>query len=946
MPLPLDKKLKAAQVHGEKMKLSFDQIAIVQQKIIDGSVKTAYQIKLATAESIKMSKSLEAAADAEKTILDIASKLQKPFDRITNATQSQLTNEIDLAKAMKQKIKDSRKAGTMTAILARNLYDGLNSSIKMNEAIKKVSGNKGLVNAFKIGSDAADNVQSQVDGLFSGLPGGSKLSSIMGFDKIGEDIKSKLTANLMSFGSAAKGSIGPMKLLGATTRAVTAAMMANPLILVVASAVALVALLGKALSIASDFNKKARETAEVQGTTVMAMKQQALEAHNVSVSQGLVLANTKDILAVQAQVAESFGSSYAISADIAGQIAETGKAFGVGVKASADFTANLMAAGASGFEAQQMLQSIGAELLGTGLNAGAVIEDISKNAKLTGKYFKGSVKQLKKAAIEAAKMGVSLDTMASVSDGLLDIEGSITAQYELQALTGKQMNLDKARQLALEGKTAEATKLVVSQMGSLADLQKMGPIQMGLLEKTTGMSADQMLRAATIQEKMPKMRENELKLLEAQGLSISAIADMSDQERQTALADADKQAKLQKSMDKMRAKMMKTLLPIGESLLATFEAMSPALDIVSGIFSAIAKPVKFLMKAMSTVYDLITASLPALATALVTFTAITLMQKKGLAYETGKAAVMLLQNTYTAVSAGLLAAANTIRSAGLIGSIGIAATAAWASLSAIPFVGAILGAAAAAAVVGLGMKYMSDGVISGKSGGSGYGDRTMFGPEGAISFNNKDTIVAGTNLFGNDVISPPGKMRLADDFASDMPDPPETKVVGISAAAAMKIGIGVATGLSTQLVPAMVMGLAAAVPALIAGMVVAVTAGNVAAFVATAPMLLATLVSGITAGMVAAAVATAFIPKPVLVMNPILPTLETNPILIGAAMSDMMGGFLGSMFGGGKDDPNEKIIAKLDEVVSAINSMDIQMDGERVGTITRMADSFRSKTRS
>jgi hypothetical protein len=29
----------------------------------------------------------------------------------------------------------------------------------------------------------------------------------------------------------------------------------------------------------------------------------------------------------------------------------------------------------------------------------------------------------------------------------------------------------------------------------------------------------------------------------------------------------------------------------------------------------------------------------------------------------------------------------------------------------------------------------------------------MYGPEGAISFNNKDTIVAGTNLFGNESAS-------------------------------------------------------------------------------------------------------------------------------------------------------------------------------------------------
>jgi len=30
----------------------------------------------------------------------------------------------------------------------------------------------------------------------------------------------------------------------------------------------------------------------------------------------------------------------------------------------------------------------------------------------------------------------------------------------------------------------------------------------------------------------------------------------------------------------------------------------------------------------------------------------------------------------------------------------------------------------------------------------GYGERTLMGPEGAIQLNNKDTVIAGTNLFG------------------------------------------------------------------------------------------------------------------------------------------------------------------------------------------------------
>ena len=60
----------------------------------------------------------------------------------------------------------------------------------------------------------------------------------------------------------------------------------------------------------------------------------------------------------------------------------------------------------------------------------------------------------------------------------------------------------------------------------------------------------------------------------------------------------------------------------------------------------------------------------------------------------------------------------------------------------------------------------ADDMMSPGSNSSGYGSRTLFGPEGAIALNNKDTVIAGTNLFpkGNDVISgPAGSVQMPDN---------------------------------------------------------------------------------------------------------------------------------------------------------------------------------------
>ena len=72
---------------------------------------------------------------------------------------------------------------------------------------------------------------------------------------------------------------------------------------------------------------------------------------------------------------------------------------------------------------------------------------------------------------------------------------------------------------------------------------------------------------------------------------------------------------------------------------------------------------------------------------------------------------------------------------------------AYAALSWIPVVGPILGAVAAAGVISKGFSALSsqkaDDMIS-----PGYGKRTLTGPEGAIKLNDKDTVIAGTDLGG------------------------------------------------------------------------------------------------------------------------------------------------------------------------------------------------------
>ena len=110
----------------------------------------------------------------------------------------------------------------------------------------------------------------------------------------------------------------------------------------------------------------------------------------------------------------------------------------------------------------------------------------------------------------------------------------------------------------------------------------------------------------------------------------------------------------------------------------------------------------------------------------------------------------LAKNAAAFVYNGILSIGNAIKKSGLLASIAEMAMRAFSSLSAIPFIGPILGVAGAAAAAGLGYMYYNkaDDMVS-PGAGSGYGSRTITGPEGAIALNNKDTVIAGTDLFNS-----------------------------------------------------------------------------------------------------------------------------------------------------------------------------------------------------
>ena len=124
----------------------------------------------------------------------------------------------------------------------------------------------------------------------------------------------------------------------------------------------------------------------------------------------------------------------------------------------------------------------------------AIFEDMAQNSDLFAQFAQDGAGGLAEAAIKAKTLGLNLSAVSSVASSLLDFETSISNEFEAQVLTGKMINLDRARGLALQGKASELLDEIVSQVGGEAELRSMNILQMQSLAGAVGLSVAQLQR--------------------------------------------------------------------------------------------------------------------------------------------------------------------------------------------------------------------------------------------------------------------------------------------------------------------------------------------------------------------------------------------------------------------------------------------------------------------
>tara|TARA_R110000822_G_scaffold33718_1_gene95912 strand:- start:5831 stop:7621 length:1791 start_codon:yes stop_codon:yes gene_type:complete len=260
---------------------------------------------------------------------------------------------------------------------------------------------------------------------------------------------------------------------------------------------------GGILAIFTRFNKMTKTIGKnfgALGMTNKEFKNDILAAGAEAASLGQ---NIEDVVSVSAQLSKNFGFGRNESVGMAQGIMDTSMALGLSNQEGTTLIGNLMQISGLSFDAAKNF-SKQTQLLAEaeGVSPQAVLKDIAASSQTIAEFTAMTPDNLAKAAIQATKLGTTLDTVASSMKSVLSFQDSLNSEIEASILLGRDVNLQKARELALAGKADEFAVELTKQVGSQAEFEAMNVLQRQSLAKALGINVEQMAKMVNNQEKV------------------------------------------------------------------------------------------------------------------------------------------------------------------------------------------------------------------------------------------------------------------------------------------------------------------------------------------------------------------------------------------------------------------------------------------------------------
>jgi len=454
----------------------------------------------------------------------------------------------------------------------------------------------------------------------------------------------------------------------------------------------------------------AGETAKQFGTSYEEANKLNQELTQIAAKTDNTFVTTKALVEAQNSLNNSLGTANSLSGDMLVNFTELTKQAGYSVEAATTLSKLSLTTGKSSKAITEtylgQVKALNAQN-GLAINGKQLLNDISNISKATLVTYEKNPKELAKAAFEVKKIGLGLKEIEGIQQSLLDIESSIGAEFESEVMTGRALNLERARYYALTNDISGLAQEMNKQGITAAKFGEMNVIQQEATAKALGMSREEMGKMLIEQESIAAVGGKNLEDVKKQYELVKGTSK--EQEFLNKLGNEEYAQQLKSTTTQER------FLALTEKLQEVFISMAgPVMDVVSPIMdlvSTITAPIAWISE------------------------------------QFGEWGTMLGELIGPLGQVGKL-----LKGVAML-AVGYAAYASYASLAAIPIVGPVLGGVAAAGILAAGTSFIGsiqDGQIDPNGG------LMVSGPKGSIQLDSEDTfvgnkngIIAGTNLGKN-----------------------------------------------------------------------------------------------------------------------------------------------------------------------------------------------------
>lgn len=625
------KVLNAAVNENSKKQLGFiSNIETVYGGIAE-KMKVGSESAFASSEqTAKYTGILEKAAETTQDMVGYEQQIVEAKAKGESVDLSPLLKAIDLTKARVQIAYDE---GKITSSQYDELMKGENSLVGMMQNRVKVleQSNKQLdKQAAKTGifKEAFGGLSLNAAGIVDKLPAGDKINKIMNIKgnaddmnkRFSEAIKSGLEGNFKkAFASGAAGLGSMLKVAAKLPIAIGIGGLVGGIGMLVKGFAAFdqqIADMGKQFSMSYEGAAKL-----YKNTNRMATEMKITGINSKEIAEGIdaaseamggidiaaqINAGNKEVenFAKQATIlTKQFGLS---GAEI-GKIQDIATMTGKSMDQLVEETVKL---GGSTFSAKQSMK---------------ILADIPPRVTAG---FKGTTKELIAAAQKAKALGMELGQIQQIGRGMMEIDQSLAAEMEARVITGKDLNLDAARQYALNGDIYNLQEELLNQAGSLKDFTSMTTLQQESMAKAMGMSVDDMTKMLTNAEKLKDAKidanyAEKLSAMSADELAKKAKGAANAQQKAyiEKLAAEKRSASIQEKMADIMEKIKSKMAPIVEKIMtmvhslfdgakgaSQFENIIDSIDvdaIVAGLKDSLPKIMEAVKKLIQNLPDII-----------------------------------------------------------------------------------------------------------------------------------------------------------------------------------------------------------------------------------------------------------------------------------------------------------------------------------------------------